>query len=172
MRAYTPGDVYAPPGAPGAASPAAPAAPTQQDFGSYLQTDPGYAALLASLRGQQGNLITQFGDASGLTGIDGQPIGGDIATAAHNNPYSWLAQDRQATGQHVSTINNSANAHGLLFSGANAQGQVNEYGADQMRQYNARAALQNALGGLGSQQAAGLGTAQQNYILSQPKPNV
>lgn len=156
-------------GTPGQA-PAPAAAP--QNFGSYLQTDPGYAALLASLKGQQAGLVTQFGDASGLTGIDGSPIGGDVQQAASANPFSWLAQDRKATGQHVGSINNAANAHGLLYSGANAQGQVNEYGADQQRQYAARSALQNALGGLGAQQAQGVSQAAQNYLLTQPKPTV
>lgn len=159
-------------GTPGQAP--APAAPPQ-DFGSYLKTDPGYAALLQSLQGQQGSLVTQFGDASGIEQIGapaGTMLGGDIQQAAANNPFSWLAQDRKATGQHVGSINNAANAHGLLYSGANAQGQVNEYGADQQRQYAARSALQNALGGLGAQQAQGVSQAAQNYLLTQPKPAV
>jgi hypothetical protein len=155
-------------GTPGVVGP--PPAPPQQDFGAYLKTDPGYAALLASLKGQQSSLLTQFGDASGQVGIDGSPIGADVQQAAAANPYSFLAQDRLATRQHVSGINNSANAHGLLYSGANVQGQVNEYGADQQRQYAARAALQNALGGLSGQQAQGTTDAYQNYLNSLRRP--
>lgn len=168
------------PGAPGhqdpyaysstVGSPDQPVPSGPQDFGAYLKTDPGYAALLASLKGQQANLVTQFGDASGVSGIDGSPLGADVQQAASANPYSWLAQDRKATGQHVGSINNSANAHGLLYSGANAQGQVNEYAADQQRQYAARAALRDALGGLGSQQAQGLSGAYTNYLAGLPKP--
>jgi hypothetical protein len=50
------------------------------------------------------------------------------------------------------------------------QGQVNEYAADQQRQYAARAALQNALGGLGGQQAGGVSSAYQNYLNSLQRP--
>jgi hypothetical protein len=167
---YGPPSAYPGQGSIGDPGPPVPVAPPQQDFGAYLKTDPGYAALLASLKGQQSSLLTQFGDASGQVGIDGSPIGADVQQAAAANPYSFLAQDRLATRQHVSGINNSANAHGLLYSGANVQGQVNEYAADQQRQYAARAALQNALGGLGGQQAGGVSSAYQNYLNSLQRP--
>lgn len=163
---YGPPSAYPGQGAINDPGPGSAAVQGRQNFGAYLATDPGYAALLASLRGQQAGLVNAFGDATGISGIDGSPLGADVATAAANNPFSWLAMDRRATQRNIGSVQNSANARGLLYSGANAQGQANEYAADQQRQSAARQALQNSLLGLGGQQAQGLTTAYQNYMAS------
>lgn len=153
-----------PPAAP-APAPPAPPPPPKIDWAAYLKSDPGYAAAIANLQGQESNLLTQYGAVpTGVQQIGGGDVGADIANAARNNPYSTLAMlQKQLTGNlHQDT--NEANSHGVLFSGVNLNNQRNEYAADQQRQYGALQSLQQALLGLSGQQTQAQSQAYQNWF--------
>lgn len=113
-----------------------------------VQNDPSYIDALGDLTRQRHDTIVNYGDASGT--------GADAATAgeAANNPYSIVNQLRKLTSTNTSNLNDQANAHGVLFSGANNQVQQNEYAAGAQRGYDARKSLLDALNGLTSQQHA------------------
>jgi hypothetical protein len=95
-------------------------------------------------------LINQYGDSSALTPQYQQEFGlgaGDVSGAT-GNPYSTLAQLKQQLEGDQTGIQNTANSHGALFSGANAAATQHEIQAAGQRNYNAQQALQQQLSGL------------------------
>jgi hypothetical protein len=111
--------------------------------------DPEYIDLLAALTRNRHDAIVNYGDAAG-TNADA-----DTAAQASANPYSITHQLAQQLSQNVSGVNNAANAHGGLYSGANVQGQQNQYAAGQQASYNARKALLDQLNAYADQQKQG-----------------
>jgi hypothetical protein len=104
----------------------------------------------AALAKQLQALINQYGDSSALTPQYQQEFGlgaGDVSTAS-GNPYSTLAQLRQQLTTNQGNIQNTANAHGALISGANAAATQHEIQNAGLRNYNAAQALGAQLGGL------------------------
>jgi hypothetical protein len=95
-------------------------------------------------------LINQYGDSFALTPQYQQEFGlgaGDVSTAT-GNPYSTLAQLRQQLTTNQGQIQNTANSHGALYSGANAAATQHEIQAAGQRNYNAQQQLQAQLSGL------------------------
>lgn len=161
------GPATPPPPVPAAppAPPAPPPPPPRMDWGAYLSADPGYAATIANLQAQQAQLYNQYGfvpAGSKLIGT-GSDIGMDTAYAAAGNPNSQLAQLAHQLSGNIQGINDTANAHGVLTSGINLRNQRNEYTADQSRRAGALSALQQALLGLGGQQASALEQARRDW---------
>lgn len=103
-----------------------------------------------ALAKQLQELINQYGSSSALTPGYQQEFGlgaGDVSTA-NQNPYSTLNQLQQQLAGNQSQIQNTANSHGALYSGANAAATQHEIQAGGQRNYQAQQALQAALGGL------------------------
>lgn len=155
---YTPPNLAAPPPAydPGVAgavgvgpAPGVASAPPAADPAN----DPAYQALLASLTRDRHDAIVNFGDASG-TGADA-----DTAAQAGANPYSVTHQLGNTLSHNLQGVNDTANQHGVLFSGANLQGQQNELAAGQQRSYAARQTLLQQLNSLADQQSQGYAAA-------------
>jgi hypothetical protein len=141
-----PGGSMTQPGAPTPdATPPPPPAPVAPDPAN----DPAYQALLAALTRQRHDAIVSYGDPSG-TGADS-----DTAAQAAANPYSTTHLLAQGLTHNLGGINTAANAHGALYSGANVQGQQNEYTAGAQRSYAARKALLDQLNSLTDQQNTG-----------------
>jgi hypothetical protein len=124
-----------------------PAAPPAIDWDAIVRGDPEYIARLAALTRQRHDALVQFGDASGVPGADDA-----TAAEAANNPYSVVALLRQQLGQNERNLTNAANAHGVLFSGTQAQNQANEANAGVQRSFDARQRLLSMLGGYTDQQ--------------------
>lgn len=146
-----PGDSTTPvsPADPAQASPTpgVPAPPAQIDWDAIVRGDPEYIARLAALTRQRHDALVQFGDASGVPGADDA-----TAAEAANNPYSVVALLRQQLGQNERNLTNAANAHGVLFSGTQAQNATNEANAGVQRSFDARQRLLSMLGGYTDQQ--------------------
>lgn len=103
-----------------------------------------------ALAKQLAALINQYGSSSELTPGYAQEFGlgaGDVS-AANQNPYSTLNQLRQTLATNQGQIQNTANSHGALFSGANAAATQHEIQNAGQRNYNAQQALAAQLGGL------------------------
>lgn len=141
-----PGTYHTPAGDPAATPDYVPPAYVPPVVAPQVVNDPAYIDSLADLTRQRHDAIVNYGDASGT--------GADAATAgeAANNPYSIVHQLAKLTAGNLGQINNNANQHGAYFSGANVQGQQNEYAAGAQRGYTAQRSLQDALSGLTSQQ--------------------
>jgi hypothetical protein len=137
--------------------PAPPPGPINYD--PFISQDPDYIAALGSIQRQRGDTILNYGDATGVSGVD-------EATAANAkaNPYSVTAQLRKLLAGNLGAVGNNANAHGALFSGAFKQGQQNELGAGTNRSYDATRAFQNQLGGLAEQQQQAYNDAYKRIV--------
>lgn len=137
---------------------------------AQAQLDPSYIAAHTGLSAQLKNLLLGYGDASALSPQEASAYGiqpGDIS-AANQNPYSTLSQLKQQLAGDMTGIQNTANSHGALFSGANAAATAHEQQAAGQRSYNALQALQGAIGGIDTQNTNALtsayGTLTQNAL--------
>lgn len=117
--------------------------------------DPGVIAANAQSVRDRHDSIVNFGDPTG-TGADAGTAG-----EAANNPYSIVAQLKKQMQSNLAGVNNTANAHGLLFSGANVQGHNDEYAAGAQRDYNARQGLQASLNAITDKQTGAFVNAYQ-----------
>lgn len=128
------------------------------DYWSQAQIDPAYLAQHGANAKALKDLILNYGSSSALDpGLAGQyGIGQSDVSAADSNPYSVQAQLAKTLSGDQYGIQNNANAHGALISGAHEAQQLHEVDNAGQRNYNAQQALQNAIGGITANDTAAL----------------
>lgn len=131
---------------------------------AQAQLDPSYIAAHGANTQALKAAILGYGDTSALSPALAAQYGiapGDIS-AANSNPYSVVAQLRNQLAGDNTSIQRTANAHGALFSGANAAQTANEQQAGGQRSYNALETLQNQIAGIGNSDTTALTGAYGN----------
>lgn len=131
---------------------------------AQAQLDPSYIAAHGANTQALKAAILGYGDTSALSPALAAQYGiapGDIS-AANSNPYSVTAQLRNQLAGDNTNIQRTANAHGALFSGANAAQTANEQQASGQRSYNALQTLQGQIAGIGSNDTTALTGAYGN----------
>lgn len=119
-------------------------------------SDPAYLAAHANNRAALIAALAGYGDPTSAfaTGANGQSlasqygIGQNDVSGAATNPYSTLALLKQQLAGDQTGIQNTANAHGLLSSGANVAATGHEVQTGQQRNYTAEQALRNQIAGI------------------------
>lgn len=112
-------------------------------YDSLIANDPEYLMGIAPIRQRRSDLVTQFGDASGVAGIDPS-----VAQAAAANPYSITQQLLHQYRGNLGQTAQNYNAQGALFSGMYRHGVAQEGDAAKARQSDAYAQFQQGLGGI------------------------
>lgn len=148
-------------------------APPKPDFGAWYKTDPRYLMMNPQFQANRVNTYAQFGwspvlDAAGqpVLGADGKPQYHQAsATEAPNSMVNQLAQALAGQSQNVQ---DSANSRGLLFSGAQVQGQQNAISANDKQLSDAQLAFQRALSGINSDEAELVNSLYPDYLATAP----
>lgn len=120
---------------------------TDINYDALIRADPAYQASVADIIRRRLAAAIQYGDASGVPGVDA-----NTAAVAAANPYSTVADLLRQHLTQNSTLGNTANAHGALFSGGYAQSISNEAQRHAQAASAAATNLQNYLSGLTSEE--------------------
>jgi hypothetical protein len=137
-------------------------APTPQDrFKAWYQTDPRYLMQNPQFAAQRSGIYAQYGWMP-----DGK--GGYRKTTAAENPFSQIQALSNALSGNSQAIQNSANSRGLLFSGAQVQGQQNAGTAYEKQLADAQKAFQSALSGVNTDESNLITSLYPDYLKTAP----
>lgn len=150
-----------------------PIVPPRPDFGAWYKTDPRYLLQQPQFQAARSGTYAQYGwhpvlDATGqpVLGANGQPQYKQ-ATAAED-PGSIVNQLAQALAGQSQNIQDTANSRGLLFSGAQAQGQQNALTENDAKLSQAQLAFQNALQGINQDESNLVNQLYPDYLATAP----
>lgn len=143
-----------------------PVLPTRPDFGAWYKTDPRYLLQHPQFAAQKAGLYAQYGwqpqtDAAGN-------VTGYTQSSAADNPFSIVQQLSQALAGNSQHIQDSANSRGLLFSGAQVQGQQNATHDYENSLSDAQKAFQNALAGVNTNESQMISDLYPDYLATAP----
>lgn len=121
-------------------------------------------------------LYGQYG-LSPMIGADGKPVLDEKGHPRYNiasgdeAPFSLVNQLAQAFAGQSQNLQDSANSRGLLFSGAQAQGQQNLSTQNDQRFSDMTMALEKALGSINQDQANLINELYPDYLATAPPAN-
>jgi hypothetical protein len=149
-------------------TPSTPAAPGI-DYAAIIKGDPLYNAELTQQGEQRFNLNQDYGKDFSYTD-PGTGVTRDVTVSnpgtADYNPNSVLARLGQLFQRNVQGINDTANAHGILYSGIHNQSVTNETQADADRQSAAALAHDRSLQSLSDASATSYANAYLRALAS------
>lgn len=140
--------------------------PVGPDFNAWYQTDPRYLLQHPQFQAQKAGLYAQYGWQP-TTDAAGNVTGYNQSTAA-DNPYSIVQQLSEALAGNSQKVQDTANSRGLLFSGAQVQGQQNATHNYENSLSDAQKAFQSALAGVNQNEASLISELYPDYLATAP----
>lgn len=147
--------------------------PVGPDFNSWFKTDPRWFQQSPMFEAARAGTYGQYG-MSPMIGADGKPVIGangkpryNIASAAEA-PFTMVNQLAQAFAGKSQNIQDSANSRGLLFSGAQAQGQQNALTEKDRQTSDMVGAFERALQGINQDEADLITSLYPDYLATAP----
>jgi len=158
-----PGQPGAPPTPPAPQpNPNQPPAPTPlSPFEAWYMTNPAYLAAHPNYVNQQNQLQAQYGLVKNAQGQW-------VPASGAGSENGLMQQLQRALAGQSQGIQDSANSHGLLFSGAQAQMQQNAKAKNAQDQFDAVEAFTNAMNGINTQESNLISSLYDDYIKQAP----
>jgi hypothetical protein len=164
---------------PIAATPPAkpPAAPPRPDFAAWYKSDPRYLQQNPQFQAERSRTYAQYGwfpvtDAAGQPVLNAQGQPTYRQASAQEAPGSITNQLAQALAGQSQNVQDSANSRGLLFSGAQVQGQQNAIAQNDTRLSEAQLAFQRALYGVNTDESNLVNSLYTDYLATAPPAGV
>jgi hypothetical protein len=150
-----------------------PAAPPRPDFGAWYKSDPRYLNQNPQFQAARSQTYAQYGwfpvlDAAGKPVLNAQGQPTYRQASAQEAPGSITNQFAQALAGQSQNVQDSANSRGLLFSGAQVQGQQNAIAANDTRLSEAQLAFQRALSGVNTDESNLVNSLYTDYLATAP----
>lgn len=146
--------------------PVTPPTPKPPNFNDWYKTDPRFLLQNPQFGAQRAGLYAQYGwqptmDASGK-------VTGYSQSSRADNPFGITSQLADALAGRSQNVQDSANSRGLLFSGAQVQGQQNAATEYEGQLSNAQKAFQAALAGVNTDEAELISSLYPDYLAQAP----
>lgn len=151
-------------------------APPRPDFNSWYTSDPRYLQMHPQYEAQRSGTYAQYGwfpelDANGKPVLDANGKPKYRQASAAEDPNSIVNQLANALAGRSQNIQDSANSRGLLFSGAQVQGQQNAITENDRQLSDAQLAFQRALAGINKDEADTVSSLYPDYVATAPPGN-
>jgi hypothetical protein len=143
------------------------------DFGAWYKSDPRYLLQHPQFEAGRNQTYAQYGwfpvtDAAGQPVLNAQGQPTYRQATAQEAPGSITNQFAQALAGQSQNVQDSANSRGLLFSGAQVQGQQNAITQNDQRLSEAQLAFQRALRGINQDESELVNSLYGDYVASAP----
>ena len=150
-----------------------PPAPPKPDFNAWYKSDPRYLNQNPQFQAARSQTYAQYGwfpvlDAAGKPVLNAQGQPTYRQATAQEAPGSITNQFAQALAGQSQNIQDSANSRGLLFSGAQVQGQQNAIAQNDTRLSEAQLAFQRALSATNTDEASLVNSLYGDYLATAP----
>lgn len=147
--------------------------PPRPDFNAWYRSDPRYLNQAPQFQAQRAQTYAQFGwfpvtDAAGQPVLNAQGQPTYRQASAQEDPGGITNQLAQALAGQSQNVQDSANSRGLLFSGAQVQGQQNAIAQNDQRLSEAQLAFQRALSATNTDESNLVNSLYSDYLATAP----